>query len=133
MRVRFFGTDAFRNASRQKMDLLIEVAIRYVWRARRPRSWPRMRKRKWGKKRRLHWREATVLLILMYNLKISYRGIERFLDSRSKLLRRLRLQETPNRVTLNNAYWRLDRRWFMDLNDRITARVEWEAKRRKMR
>jgi len=92
-----------------------------------------MRKRKWGKKRRLHWREATVLLILMYNLRITYRGIEGFLDSRPKLLRRLRLQEAPNRTTLNNAFWHLDHEWFMDLNDRITARVEWEEKRRLVR
>ena len=128
MRIRFFGTEAFREASRRKVDLLIDTAIKYVWRARKPQRWFDERRRRAGSKPELHWRAAAVLLILMYNLRIGYRGMEGFPDSRPGLLRKLRLRKAPGRMTLNNAYWRLDYEWFRDLNDRIIARVEREGR-----
>jgi len=133
MRVRFFGTEAFRGASPRKVDFLIKTAIGYVWRARKPQRWPDARKRRRGQHEKVHWRTAAVLLIFMYNLRISYRGMEGFLDSRPELLRKLGLRKTPWRMTLNNAYWRLDHEWFRDLNKRIVAHVENEEKRRKAR
>jgi len=120
-------------ASPRKVDLLIETAIRYVWRARRPQRWPDARRRRRGQHEKVHWRAAAVLLILMYNLRISYRGMEGFLDSRPGLLEKLRLRKALGRMTLNNAYWRFDHEWFRDLNDRITFSVRKEEKRRRTR
>jgi hypothetical protein len=133
MRVRFFGTEAFRGASPRKVDFLIKTAIGYVWRARKPQRWPDARKRRRGQREQVHWRAAAVLLIFMYNLRISYRGMEGFLDSRPGLLGKLGLRKAPRRMTLNNAYWRFDHEWFWDLNKRIAAHVENEEKRRKAR
>jgi hypothetical protein len=72
-----------------------------------------------------------VLLILMYNLRVTYRDMAGFLDSRPGLLKKLGLRKAPGRMSLNNAYWRLDDVWFRDMNDRIVVRVEREEKRRR--
>ena len=81
----------------------------------------------------MRWQAAAVLLILMYNLRTSYRGMEGFLDSRPGLLGKLRLRKASGRMILNNAYWRLDHEWFRDLNARIASNVEEEEKRRRTR